>query len=117
MWPVDPESDESPSETLLPRRLTAVKAIATPTVVAIATPAMKEAEIFTGFEAVTKMIADIICGPAIIVMARGRICRFMASAPLVLDFPGSQMTWGNKMGYEYPIPPPPRQDLWLHLPR
>jgi hypothetical protein len=33
--------------------------------------------------AVTKMIADIICGPAIIVMARGRIVRFMA---LVLAF-------------------------------
>jgi hypothetical protein len=38
------------------------------------------------------MMADMICGPAIIVRARGRIFRFMASAPLVLAFPGSQMT-------------------------
>jgi hypothetical protein len=44
---------------------------------------MKEAESFTGLEAVRKMIADIIWGPAIIVMARGRIVRFMA---LVLAF-------------------------------
>jgi hypothetical protein len=32
---------------------------------------------------VTKMIADKICGPAFIVMARGRTCRFMIS-PLVV---------------------------------
>src|SRR5215213_7202462 len=83
MWPVDPEFDESPSGMLLPRRLTAARAIATPTVVAIATPAMKEAEIFTGLEAVTKMIADMICGPAIIVMARGRIAWFIGSPCLV----------------------------------
>jgi hypothetical protein len=31
-------------------------------------------------EVVTKMIADMICGPAIIVMARGRISRAMALA-------------------------------------
>jgi hypothetical protein len=83
MWPVDPPSEESPSEMLLPRRETMARAMATPTVVAIATPAMKEAESFTGLEAVRKMIADIIWGPAIIVMARGRIVRFMA---LVLAF-------------------------------
>jgi hypothetical protein len=34
-------------------------------------------------EAVTKMIADIICGPAIIVMARGRIAWFIAFPSLV----------------------------------
>jgi hypothetical protein len=44
---------------------------------------MKEAESFTGLEAVRKIIADMIYGPAIIVMARGRIVRFMA---LVLAF-------------------------------
>ena len=68
---------------LLPRRETIARAMATPTVVAIATPAMKEAESFTALEAVRKMMADMICGPAIIVMARGRIVRFMA---LVLAF-------------------------------
>jgi hypothetical protein len=44
---------------------------------------MKEAESFTGLEAVRKIIADMIYGPAIIVMARGRIIRFIA---LVLAF-------------------------------
>jgi hypothetical protein len=54
--------------------------------------AMKEAETFTGLEAMTKIMADMICGPAIIVMARGRIAWFMASAPLVLALLGSQLT-------------------------
>src|SRR5215213_6953567 len=76
MWPVDPLSPGSPSEKLL----ASARKMATPTVAAIATAARKEAESFTGFEVVTKMIADIICGPAIIVMASGRICRFMALA-------------------------------------
>jgi hypothetical protein len=49
MWPIDPEFDDSPSETLLRRRLTAARGIATPTVVAIVTPAMKDAETFSGF--------------------------------------------------------------------
>jgi hypothetical protein len=35
---------------------------------------------------VTKMIADKICGPAFIVMARGRTCRFMIS-PLGVRLP------------------------------
>jgi hypothetical protein len=52
-------------------------------VAAIATPARKAAEIYTGFEAVTKIMADMICGPAIIVMARGRIAWFMAPPCLV----------------------------------
>jgi hypothetical protein len=30
--------------------------------------------------AVTKMIADMICGPAFIVMARGRMARFMVTS-------------------------------------
>ena len=38
---------------------------------------MNGTETFTGLEVVTKMIADMICGPAIIVMARGRISRFI----------------------------------------
>jgi hypothetical protein len=33
-----------------------------------------------------KMIADMICGPANMVMARGSICRFITLAPLVLPF-------------------------------
>src|SRR5215216_7317590 len=86
MWPVDPLLEESPSEMLLPSRETMARAMARPTVVAIATPAMKEAESLTGLEAVRKMIADMIWGPAIIVMARGRMVRFMAAAPLVLAF-------------------------------
>jgi hypothetical protein len=31
------------------------------------------------------MIADMICGPAFMVMARGMMARFMALAPLVLS--------------------------------
>src|SRR5215211_7927826 len=71
MWPVDPWLEGSPSETLLPSREAMARAMSTPTVVAIATPTMKGVEIFSGLGAVTKMIADMICGPAIIVMARG----------------------------------------------
>jgi hypothetical protein len=41
---------------------------------------MKGAETFSDLGAVTKMIAAMICGPAIIVMARGRICRSMISS-------------------------------------
>jgi hypothetical protein len=73
-------SEESPSETLLSSREAMARAIATPTVVAIATPTMKDADTFSGLGAVTKMIADMICGPAIIVMARGKISRFMGSS-------------------------------------
>jgi hypothetical protein len=54
--------------------------MSTPTVTAIATAAMNAMETFTGLGVVTKMIADIICGPAIIVIARGRISRFMTLA-------------------------------------
>jgi len=36
------------------------------------------AESFTGFEVMRKMIADMICGPAIVVMANWRIAGFMA---------------------------------------
>jgi hypothetical protein len=81
MLPLDPESEESPSEMLLPSSETIARATATPTVAAIATPATKEAESFTGLGAVRKMMADMICGPAIIVMARGRMSRFMLSFP------------------------------------
>src|SRR5215212_1787656 len=76
MWPVDPESEGSPSES---REAMAVVMI-TPTVVAIATPARNGKETLSAFGAVTKMIAAMICGPAIIVMASGRICRFMTLA-------------------------------------
>src|SRR5829696_1535429 len=74
MWPVDPESEESPSES---RELRVVVMI-TPTAVAMATPARNGTETLSALGAVTKIIAAMICGPAIIVMARGRICRFMA---------------------------------------
>jgi hypothetical protein len=68
-------------------------------VVAIATPAMKEAESFTGLGVVRKMIADMICGPAIIVMARGRIVRFMAVAPLALAF----LQLADDVGLQYRV--------------
>jgi hypothetical protein len=45
---------------------------------------MKEAESFSGLGAVTKMIADMICGPAFMVMARGMMARSIALAPLVV---------------------------------
>jgi hypothetical protein len=79
MWPSDPALEGSPSETMLPSRPARVLVMSTPTVTAIATAAMNDTETFTGLEVVTKMIADIICGPAIIAIARGRISRFMIS--------------------------------------
>jgi hypothetical protein len=64
--------------------------------------AMKEAEIFTGLEAVTKIIADMIYGPAIIVMARGRIAWFMASPCLAAGgscpAPSSSLHWPHNEG-------------------
>src|SRR5215212_11371903 len=76
MWPVDPESEESPSEN----REEIVVVMITPEVVAMATPARNGTETLSALGAVTKIIAAMICGPAIIVMASGRICRFMALA-------------------------------------
>src|SRR5215211_7996088 len=76
MWPVDPESEGSPSES----REAIVVVMITPTVVAMATPARNGKETLSALGAVTKIIADMICGPAIIVMASGRICRFMTLA-------------------------------------
>jgi hypothetical protein len=49
-------------------------------VAAIAPTMMNAAEVRTGLVLVTKMIADMICGPANMVMARGRIARFMISS-------------------------------------
>lgn len=80
MWPVDPESEEPPSEKLLSSSEATLMAMSTPTVAAIATPMMNAADVRTGLEMVTKMIADMICGPSNIVMARGRIARFMISS-------------------------------------
>jgi hypothetical protein len=53
-------------------------------------------EILVGFAYVTKMIADMICGPAFIVMARGRIFRFIEKAS-----PGSN--WERKKSIPTPI--------------
>src|SRR5215218_9060286 len=64
---------------MLPRRAPSARAMITPTVTAIATAATNDAETFTGLGVVRKMIADMICGPAIIVIARGRISRLMIS--------------------------------------
>src|SRR5918995_3114809 len=44
-----------------------------PSTIAAVTPARKASETFTGLGWVTKMIAVISCGPAIIVTASGRI--------------------------------------------
>jgi len=49
----------------------------TPTVVAIATPPTNASDTGTAFSAVTKIIAEMIWGPAIIVMASGKISRFI----------------------------------------
>src|SRR5215217_99556 len=84
--PIDPLSEGSPSEMLLPSRVARVKVIVTPAVTAITTPARKAAESFSGFAAVTKMIADMICGPAFIVMARGITDRLIAVVPPALLF-------------------------------
>src|SRR5215211_6329956 len=53
----------------------------TPAVTAITTPARKEAESFSALGTVTKMIADMICGPAFIVMARGMTARLIGPVP------------------------------------
>ena len=47
-----------------------------PRVVATRTPSTNASEFFSARSDVTKMIADMICGPAIIVMASGRISVF-----------------------------------------
>src|ERR687897_1245369 len=83
--PTDPLLEGSPSEMLLPSRVARVKVIVTPTVTAITTPARKAAESFRGLEAVMKISADMICGPAFMVIARGMMARFMAAAPLALS--------------------------------
>ena len=67
----------SPSETPSPSTESKARAKTNPTIVAMATPAMNETESLTALEVVRKMIADMICGPAIIVMARGRMARCM----------------------------------------
>src|ERR671910_866727 len=84
--PIDPLSEGSPSEMLLPSRVARVKVIVTPAVTAITTPARKAAESFSGLEAVMKMSADMICGPAFIVMARGMTDRLIAPNPPALVF-------------------------------
>jgi hypothetical protein len=54
------------------------RATSTPAVVAIATPKTKATETFTGLGAVIKTISAMIPGPTIIVMARGRMSRFIS---------------------------------------
>jgi hypothetical protein len=46
-------------------------------------------------EAVTKILADMICGPAIIVVARGRIPWFIASPCLVAGVAGPGLEGGQ----------------------
>ena len=74
MLPVELVSEESPrlmsSSEMMPF------ATSKPPVTPAAAPTMKAKDSFTASFAVTKMIADMICGPAIIVMASGTTCRF-----------------------------------------
>ena len=44
---------------------------------------MNTTEVRTGLTLVTHMMADMLCGPAIMVMARGRIARFIISSQYV----------------------------------
>jgi hypothetical protein len=67
----------SPSSESSPRRA------ATPIVVAISTASTKASEFFSARSEVTKMIADMICGPAIIVMASGRM--FVFTTPTLAE--------------------------------
>src|SRR5215212_12182429 len=78
IWPSEALSEELPREMLLPNRVARVKVIVTPTITAITTPARKYAESLSALGAVTKMIADMIWGPATIVKARGRTSNFIA---------------------------------------
>jgi hypothetical protein len=71
--PTELSSPSPPSETLLPNSAASPLAIATPRSTAIATPARNASDRRTARSVVMKMIADMICGPAIIVMASGRI--------------------------------------------
>ena len=64
-------SEESPIEVLTPKRVASPFATTTPTVTPIAAPATNASDILTARSSVTKMIADMIWGPAIIVMASG----------------------------------------------
>jgi hypothetical protein len=80
MLPVDPLSEESPSETPLLSSEAIPRAMSTPTVAAIATPKTNAPAVLSGLGVVTKMIADMIWGPAIIVMARDKIAWSMASS-------------------------------------
>src|SRR5215208_1436537 len=86
IWPSEALSEELPREMLLPNRVARVKVIVTPTIRAITTPARKYAESLSALGAVTKMIADMICGPAFIVMARGMTDRLIALIPPGLGF-------------------------------
>jgi hypothetical protein len=83
MVAAEPASPESPSSTLEPSREAKPRVSATPSVTPIATPAMNASDIRTARACVTKMIADMICGPAIIVMASGRTSTLtMANLPM-----------------------------------
>jgi hypothetical protein len=78
--PIEPLLEGSPGDPPPPpRSVTATKTMVTPTVVARATPIMNAAEFHTGFALVTKIMAKMICGPANMVRARGKIARFMIS--------------------------------------
>src|SRR5215216_6269955 len=76
MWPAEPLSEGSPKETLSPSSESSARRAATPIVVAISTPSTKASEFFIARSDVTKTIADMICGPAIIVIASGSMSVF-----------------------------------------
>src|SRR5215208_6010034 len=92
IWPSEALSEELPREMLLPNRVARVKVIVTPTITAITTPARKYAESLSALGAVTKMIADMICGPASIVKARGRTSSFIGSPSSVRPPPPADYT-------------------------
>jgi hypothetical protein len=72
-----------------------------PNVVAIATPARNGKETLSALGDVTKIIAAMICGPAIIVIARGRIAWFMASPCMVAL---GSWTWSRRKAGSCPAP-------------
>jgi hypothetical protein len=76
IWPVEPLSEESPREAPSPTSDRIPRRAATPIAMATSTPNTKASDVFTARSEATKMIADMICGPAIMVMASGRMAVF-----------------------------------------
>ena len=80
IWPAEPLSEECPRSLVGAGKGCRARA-ATPIAVASSTPATKANDFLTAPSDVTKTIADMICGPAIIVIASGRTFKLTTRVP------------------------------------